>query len=366
MLKIFKYLKTKDWIMIGISVALIVLQVWLEIKMPEFTKNLSESLSDSSITTSILWQNGGPMIACAAASMIAAIICGYFVSRVAADFAKTLRAELFDKITNFSNKEINRFSTPSLITRTTNDVVQLQMSIAMGMQLLIKAPVTAIWGICKVSASHIEWSIAVIITVVVIVCMVSLIVGLCYPKFKKIQKLTDDLNEVTRESISGVRVIRAYNADEYQSKKFEKVNKDVTKTHYFTAKTMGFMTPIMTMCMSGLSLAIYWIAAILINGISQDQITAEVNPRKILIGQMTEFSQYALLIVGAFMMLIMIFVVLPRTMVSAKRINEVLDTKESITYPSVDPKTDKIGEIEYKNVSFSYSDSSSLRALVFK
>ncbi len=358
MLKIFKYLKTKDWIMIGISVALIVLQVWLEIKMPEFTKNLSESLSDSSITTSILWQNGGPMIACAAASMIAAIICGYFVSRVAADFAKTLRAELFDKITNFSNKEINRFSTPSLITRTTNDVVQLQMFIAMGMQLLIKAPVTAIWGICKVSASHIEWSIAVIITVVVIVCMVSLIVGLCYPKFKKIQKLTDDLNEVTRESISGVRVIRAYNADEYQSKKFEKVNKDVTKTHYFTAKTMGFMTPIMTMCMSGLSLAIYWIAAILINGISQDQITAEVNPRKILIGQMTEFSQYALLIVGAFMMLIMIFVVLPRTMVSAKRINEVLDTKESITYPSVDPKTDKIGEIEYKNVSFSYSDSS--------
>lgn len=358
MFKIFKYFKKKDWIFICISIALIVFQVWLEITMPEFTNKLSSAVAgeSGSVDMNLVWKNGGLMVACAAGSMIAAIICGWFVSQVAANFAKTLRVKMFDKITNFSNKEINSFSTPSLITRTTNDIVQLQMFVAMGLQLMIKAPVMAVWAICKISTSHIEWTLAVIITVVTIIAMLSIIVGLCYPRFKKIQKLTDDLNEITRENISGVRVIRAYNADEFQAKKFDNVNTAVTKNHLFTARTMGFLTPVLTLCMSGLSLAIYWIAAILMKQITVPVFDDTILMRKELIGNMMAFSQYALQIVGSFMMLIMIFVILPRTLVSGKRINEVLDTQPSIQFSTTDPQTDKVGEIEFKNVSFGYPD----------
>ncbi len=355
MFKILKYLKKKDWFFICVGVLLIVTQVWLELKMPEYTKNLSSALATGEVDMRTMWQNGGPMIACALGSMVAAIICGFFVSEVAANFARTLREKIFDKITNFSNKEINQFSTPSLITRTTNDVVQMQMFVAMGLQLLIKAPVLAVWSICKISASNIKWTMAVAITIVAIVVMLSIIIGLCYPRFKRIQKLTDDLNRVTRENISGVRVIRAYNADDFQAKKFDKVNSDVTKNHLFTARTMGFLMPIMTMCMSGLSLAIYWIAAVLIKDTAGATMLQTIDMRKELIGDMMAFSQYALQVVGAFMMLIMTFVILPRTMVSAKRINEVLQTKPSIKFADADQPTDKVGELVFNNVTFSYS-----------
>ena len=356
MLKILKYLKTKDWVYIGITVGLVVFQVWLEITMPEYTQKLSAAVSAGTIEMSEVWKNGGLMIACAAGSMVSAIICGWFVSHVAADFAKTLREKLFDKITDFGNAEINRFTTPSLITRTTNDVVQMQMLVAMGSQVAVRAPTMAIWAICKISASNIQWTMAVVITVIAIVVMLALIVGLCYPKFKKIQKLTDDLTDITRENIGGVRVIRAYNAEEYQENKFEKVNTAVTKNHLFTARTMGFLTPIMTLCMSGLSLAIYWIAATLMNDIAGATMLETVNERAQLIGNMMAFSQYALQVVGAFMMLIMIFIILPRTMVSAKRIGEVLDTTPSIQYPAEAPETDKTGEIEFRNVAFDYAE----------
>ncbi len=356
MFKIFKYLTKKDWIYIAISVGLIVFQVWLEITMPEFSNKLSTTVSVGTVNMKEVLKNGGLMVACAAGSLAAAIICGYFVAEVAANFAKTLRIKMFDKITSFSNEEINKFSTPSLITRTTNDVVQMQMLVAMGLQVLIKAPVMAIWAICKISVTDIKWSMAVVITVVVIVVMLALIIGLCYPKFKKIQKLTDDLNNATRENITGVRVIRAYNADEYQENKFEKVNTDVTKNHLFTARTMGFMSPVMTMCMNGLSIAIYWIAAILINNVVASSPEELILARGNVIGDMVAFSQYAGQVVGAFMMLIMIFVLLPRTLVSGKRIMEVLDTKPCIQYPDSDPQTDVKGEIEFRNVSFSYAD----------
>ncbi len=353
MVKIFKYLKGKDWLYIGIGVILVILQVWLEITMPEYTEKLTTAVSSGSIEMKAVWHNGGLMLACAAGSMACAIFCGWFVSNVAANFAKTLREKLFDKITSFGNEEFNRFSTPSLITRTTNDVVQMQMLVAMGMQVIVKAPVMAIWAICKISTSNVKWTWAVAITVIAIIVMLALIVGLCYPKFKKIQKLTDDLNDVTRENISGVRVIRAYNAESYQESKFEKVNTAVTKNHLFTARTMGFMMPVMTLCMSGLSLAIYWIAAVLMNDIVGTGMMLE---RAELIGNMMAFSQYALQVVGAFMMLIMIFIILPRTLVSGKRINEVLETEPSIKYGESVPQTDKRGEVEFKNVAFRYSD----------
>ncbi len=353
MVKIFKYLKGKDWLYIGIGVLLVILQVWLEITMPEYTEKLTTAVSSGSIEMKAVWSNGGLMLACAAGSMVCAIVCGWFVSNVAANFAKTLREKLFDKITSFGNEEFNRFSTPSLITRTTNDVVQMQMLVAMGLQVIVKAPVMAIWAICKISTSNVKWTWAVAITVITIIVMLALIVGLCYPKFKKIQKLTDDLNDVTRENISGVRVIRAYNAEAYQESKFEKVNTAVTKNHLFTSRIMGFMMPVMTLCMSGLSLAIYWIAAVLMNDIVGAGMMLE---RAELIGNMMAFSQYALQVVGAFMMLIMIFIILPRTLVSGKRINEVLETESSVKYGDSVPQTDKRGEVEFKNVAFRYSD----------
>ena len=352
-MKIFKYLKKKDWAFFAVGVALIIFQVWLEITMPEFTEKLSSGISAGTITMAQAWKNGGLMIACAAGSLAAAIICGWFVSHIAADFAKTLREKLFDKISGFGSVEMNRFTTPSLITRTTNDVVQMQMLVAMGLQVAVRAPVMAVWAICKISASDLKWTAAVIITVAAIVVMLAVIVGLCYPKFKKIQKLTDDLNAITRENISGVRVIRAYNAEAFREGKFEKVNAAVTRNNLFTARTMGFLMPAMTLCMSGLSLAIYWIAALLINDISGAAAAME---RAQVIGEMAAFSQYALQVVGAFMTLIMIFVLLPRTMVSAKRINEVLNTVPAILYPAEDPITDMVGCIEFKNVSFDYEN----------
>ncbi len=359
MLKILRYLKRRDWLYLGIGVGLIVFQVWLEITMPEFTEKLSTAVAADNISMGDVWLNGGLMVACAAGSLAAAVICGWFVSHIAADFAKTLRDKLFDKITDFSNAEFNRFTTPSLITRTTNDVVQMQMLVAMGLQVAVRAPVMAIWAICKISASNLRWTLAVAITVIAIVVMLALIVGLCYPKFKKIQKLTDDLNDITRENLSGVRVIRAYNAEEYQESKFDRVNAAVTKNHLFTARTMGLMTPIMTLCMSGLSLAIYWIAAVLMNEIAGASVMETLTQRATLVGDMAAFSQYALQVVGAFMMLIMIFIILPRTMVSAKRLNEVFDTVPAIQYPDAEPVSDLRGEIEFKNVAFDYEDGGS-------
>lgn len=349
-MKIFKNLKLRDVCFILICAVLVVTQVWLDLTMPDYTQKLTESVSAGDIDMGAVMKNGGMMLLCAVGSMAAAMFCGFFASQVAANFAKTLRDRLFGHILKFSNAEINKFSTPSLITRTTNDVVQLQMFIAMGMQMLIKAPVTAIWAIAKISTSSIEWTTAILVCVGIIVVTISMLVLLAYPKFKSIQKLTDNLNDVTRENISGVRVVRAFNAEKYQEKKFDKVNTAITKNHLFTARIMGIMMPVMTMAMSGLTLAIYWIGAYLIN-------RAEVMERAEVIGNMAAFTQYALQVVGAFMMLVMIFIIMPRTMVSAKRINEVLETEPSISYRNEKLTTSGKGKIEFRNVSFAYSDS---------
>lgn len=350
MIKIFKNLKNHDWLLIFICATLVVLQVWLDLTMPDFTQKLTASVSAGSIVMSEVWKNGGMMLLCAVGSMLSAIICGFFASQVAANFAKTLREKLFGHIINFSNNEINHFSTPSLITRTTNDVVQMQTLIAIGLQILIKAPILAVWAICKISASSVEWTTAILICVFIMVITIGIIIGLVYPRFKEIQRLTDSLNDVTRENITGVRVVRAFNAEDYQQDKFNKVNEAITKNHLFTSRTMGFMMPIMTMAMSGLTLSIYWIGAYLIN-------EAEIMERAELIGNMTAFTQYALQVVAAFMMLIMIFIIFPRTIVSAKRINEVLDTNQTVIYKDTHQKNTVKGKIEFKNVSFSYQDA---------
>ena len=350
LIKIFKNLKKIDWLYIFISIGLIVFSVWLDLTMPDYTKKLTTAVSAGAIVQKEVWKNGGMMLLCAFGSMAAAIATGWFSSHIAANFAKTLRSKLFDKISTFTDREINRFTTPSLITRTTNDVVQMQMLIAMGMQAMIKAPILAIWAIGKISSTSIEWTSATLITVAVMIGAIGLVVGLCYPKFKRIQKLTDALNEITRESITGVRVVRAFNAEDYQENKFEKVNTAVTSNQLFTSRAMGVMMPVMTVCMSGLTLAIYWIGAVLMN-------KAAVLDRAVVLGDMTAFTQYALQVVMAFMMLVMIFVIMPRAMVSSKRINEVLDTEPSIEYASEPAESDRVGEFEFRNVSFAYPDS---------
>lgn len=353
MISLLKYLKKKDWLFIGIAVGLIVLQVWLDLTMPDYTSKLTTAVSSGNVAMSDVWENGGMMLLCALGSMAASICCGFLCARVAASFAKSLRTDLFSKVSTFANVEMNRFSTPSLITRTTNDVVQMQSFVAMGMQVLIKAPILAVWAICKISSTSMAWTTATIVCVVIIVVMVGILVGLCYPKFKKIQKLTDNLNDVTRENVSGVRVVRAFNAEDYQENKFEKVNESVMKNQLFTSRTMGLMQPVMNLCMNGLTLAIYWIGAYLIND-------AEILERPEIIGNMTAFTQYALQVVMAFMLLIMIFIILPRTIVSAERIKEVLDTKPEIVDGKSSNIPQSVGEIEFKDVSFAYSDGSNV------
>lgn len=359
MINLFKYIKKKDWFFIIIAIGFIVVQVWLELKMPDYTKELTKIVQSGTNTMTEVWKNGGMMLLCAAGSMVSAIICSYFISQVASSFSMTLREELFKRITSFSNVEMNQFSTPSLITRTTNDVVQMQNFMAMGVQLLFKAPIMAIWAICKISATDVRWTLATIICVFIIVICVGILIALCLPRFKKIQKLTDELNDRTRENISGVRVVRAFNAEAYQTQKFENVNDTITKTNLFTSKTMGLLSPIMNVCMNGLMIAIYFIGAILINAITSNDFNNVVLERVNVIGNMTAFSQYAIQVVMAFMMLIMIFIILPRTIVSGNRIYEVLKTKPSITDGKQENSLEKEGgEVEFRNVSFSYNKDS--------
>ena len=327
--------------------------------MPDYTKELTKIVQSGTNTMTEVWKNGGMMLLCAAGSMVSAIICSYFISQVASSFSMALREELFKRITSFSNVEMNQFSTPSLITRTTNDVVQMQNFMAMGVQLLFKAPIMAIWAICKISATDVRWTLATIICVFIIVICVGILIALCLPRFKKIQRLTDELNDRTRENISGVRVVRAFNAEAYQTQKFENVNDTITKTNLFTSKAMGLLSPIMNVCMNGLMIAIYFIGAILINAITSNDFNNVVLERVNVIGNMTAFSQYAIQVVMAFMMLIMIFIILPRTIVSGNRIYEVLKTKPSITDGKQENSLEKEGgEVEFRNVSFSYNKDS--------
>lgn len=357
MLSLFKNLKKKDWFLIAISIGLIVVQVWLELKMPDYTGNLTVMVQKESATMREVWINGGMMLACACGSLISAIICSILISHVASSFSMTLREKLFNKISDFSDAEMKKFSVPSLITRTTNDVMQMQNFMAMGVQLLFKAPIMAIWSICKISTTNIKWTLAVVISVAIIVICVGILVGLCLPRFRKIQKLTDEINNLTRENISGVRVVRAFNAEGYQENKFETTNEEITKTNLFTSRAMGFLNPVMTIVMNGLTLAIYFIGALLINKIAlSGDILSAINARSAIVGDMVKFTSYAMRVISAFMMLIIIFIILPRTLVSGKRIAEVLNTDISIKNGSI-AKSDNLGEIEFKDVSFSYPDS---------
>ena len=347
MLRLLKRFVWKDWVAIALSAGLVVLEAFLELKMPEYTGNLTKVVSSGSATMEDVWENGGWMLLCSLGNVAAAIVCSFLLSRFANRLAHNLRTTIYEKVSSFSSKEMNRFSVPSLITRTTNDVSQIQMFFAIGLQMLLKSPVLAIWAIAKISSTSVEWTTAVVIAIGVIAVVVGTIIALALPKFRRIQRLVDDLNDVTRENITGVRVVRAFNAEPYQEAKFAMANDKLTKNQLFTQRAMAVLMPTITLVMNGLTLAIYWIGAILIN---RENMPVDRIAR---LSEMTVFTQYALQIVMSFLMLVVVFVFLPRAVVSAKRVNEVLDTKPSIVDGPMSDVPDK-GEIEFKDVRFSY------------
>lgn len=351
MLKIFKYLKKDEWLLMLSSIIFIVFQVWLDLKLPDYMAEITMLIQMEGTTVTDLIQPGGSMLLCAIGSMIAAVIVGFFASKIAAGLSKRLRGNVFNKTLSFSMAEMNRFSTPSLITRSTNDITQIQFFVAMGLQVIIKAPILATWAIIKISNKSWQWTTATAVAVLILCMMLSVIIIFAIPKFKIIQTLTDNLNRVTRENLTGIRVVRAYNAENHQQEKFEKANNDLTKTNLFASRLMAMIGPGMTLIMSGLSVSIYWIGAYLIH-------EAQVMDRMTIFSNMVVFTSYAMQVVMAFIMVSMVFIMLPRVSVSAKRILEVLETKNSIIDgKETEGKPGVTGEIEFKNVSFSYPDS---------
>lgn len=357
MIRLLKYLRKREWLFALCSVLFIVAQVWLDLKMPDYMNIITQASQggidpDTGLkyVMSDIWKNGGFMLMCALGSMVCSVITSFFVVRIAADFSARLRETLYTKVQRFSMSEINKFSTASLITRSTNDVQQVQMLISMGLQMIIKAPITAVWAVTKIAGKQWQWSVAVAVTVAVLLLGITTIMLLVVKKFKKIQRLTDDLNQVTRENLSGLRVIRAYNAEQFQTNKFEQVNNEFTGTNLFTGRVMAFMNPLMSLVMNGISLAIYWIGAYVINA-------ADIASVQGLFADMVVFMSYGMQIIASFMMLAMMFMIAPRAFVSANRINDVLDTHELITEGRGVGSTKEKGTVEFRNVSFRYPDA---------
>ncbi len=351
MIKLLKNLPKRNWLMMLFAIGFVVLQVWLDLTIPDYMADITALVQTDGSKMADIMAAGGKMLLCAFGSLAATVVVAIISSRIASDFSVVLRAKLFNKVQGFSMEEIGRFSTASLITRSTNDVTQVQMFVTMGFQVLIKAPILAIWAVCKISAKSWQWTFSTGVAVAVLLIIVGLCVSIALPKFKKLQELTDDINRVTRENITGINVVRAYNAEKYQENKFETANNNLTKTQLFTSRTMSFMMPGIQLIMSGLPLAIYWIGAYLIN-------KADMMSKITLFSDMVTFSSYAMQIVMAFMMMVMVFIILPRASVAAKRINEVLDTEATIEDGDKDIKDSGIrGEIEFKNVNFKYPDA---------
>ncbi len=350
MFKLFKNFTKKDYLLIFISLIFILVQVWLDLKLPDYMSEITKLVQTEGSKMSAILENGGYMLLCAFGSLLSAVLVGYISSNVSASFSKTIRKKLFDKVENLGIAEVKNFSTSSLITRTTNDITQIQMFISMGLQLLIKAPVTAIWAVTKILNKNITWSAVTAVAVIILLVTILTLMLIVMPRFKKVQKLTDKLNGVTRENLTGIRVVRAFNAEKYQEDKFAQVNDELTNTQLFNQKAFSVMQPIMYLVMYFLTLSIYFIGADLINkSLMADKLG--------LFSDMVVFSSYSMQVIMSFLMLAMIFMMLPRASVSAKRINEVLDTELSIKDGNFNGATKETGTVEFKNVSFKYPDA---------
>ena len=348
---VFQNLKKTDWLLAAVCLAFIALQVWLDLKTPDYMSEITTLVQTAGSTMGEILSAGGMMLLCSLGSLAASVVTAICAARIAATLGATLRGRLFSKVQSFSMEEIGHFSTASLITRSTNDVTQIQMLIVLGLQMLLRAPIMAVFAIYKIAGKQWEWTLATAVAVVVLLVVVGVCLLLATPKFRRMQKLTDDLNRVTRENLTGLRVVRAYNAEDYQETKFAQANAALTGNQLFAQRTLAFLLPSIQLVMSGLSLAIYWIGGVLI-----DQ--AGMQAKLTLFSDMMVFSQYAIQVVMAFMMLVMIFMILPRASVAAHRIGEVLHTHPTIldgTQASGDPACP--GQVEFRNVSFRYPDA---------
>ena len=350
MLKLIKDFKRKDILYITISFLLIVCQVWLELKMPDYMSSITRLVQTEGSTMAEIMKQGGYMLLCALGSLTSAVVVGYLISNVSSNFSMNLRYKIFTKVEKFGTEEIKKFSTSSLITRTTNDVTQIEMLIGMGLQILIKAPIMAVWAITKILDKSLEWSMLVGVCVVILLTTIGIIMLIVMPRFSKVQKLIDRVNGVIRENLSGIRVIRAFNAENYQLNRFEEVNNNLTNMQLFNQRCFAFLMPIMNIVMNGLTLGIYFIGAILIE-------KAMMTDKLLIFSNMVVFTSYGMQVIMSFLMLAMIFMMLPRASVSAKRINAVLDENITIKDGNFDGVTNETGTIEFRNVSFKYPDA---------
>ena len=361
MVKLFRYLKKREWLMAAVSLVFIISQVWLDLRLPEYMSEITVLVQTDGSTMSEILTAGAKMLGCALGSMAMAIITCYFASVIAASVSRRLQSELYHKVLSFSSEEMNHFSTASLITRSTNDVTQVQMIFAMGMQLMIKAPIMAVMAIIKIqNKGNWQWTTLTAGAVLLLLTVITLLMSYALPKFRKMQSLTDNLNRITRENLTGLRVVRAYNAENYQESKFTAANDEMTTNSLQVNRAMSIINPVMSLVMNGISLGIYWIGAYLIE-------SAGMQDKLGIFSNMVVFSSYSMQVIMSFMMLAMIFVMLPRAQVSAKRILEVLQTTPALKNGSRDNDNALQGEIEFDHVSFRYpgADADMLEDITF-
>lgn len=368
MLKILKRLTAKEVIMLIFAVLFVCLNVYLELKIPDYMSNITTLLSTegTKVKDIFAWNFDAPgmrMVLLSLGSFAASVVVGFLAARIAASFSTRLRDDIFHSVLNFSDAEIKKFSIPSLLTRTTNDITQIQLVFTMGIQVITKGPIMAIWAITKIADKNHEWLLVLIVAVAVMFLMIMFLLMMVMPKQRMIQRLTDKLNSVTRESLTGIRVVRAYNAEDYHDAKFAQVNDNVTNLNLFIGRSMALLSPVMTGISSGMTLAIYWIGAHLIENIAiptdPTKIASAMQDKVDLFSDMVVYSSYAMQVVIGLMMMIVVFFILPRAVVAAGRINEVLKTKSSIEYPETNQaKPTEKGSVEFDNVSFRYSKNS--------
>lgn len=350
MFKLFKNFNTKDLLIIILCIIFVVIQVWLDLKLPDYMSSITRLVQTEGSSMNEIILQGVYMLLCAFGSLLSAICVGYMSSLLSASFSKILRKKIFNKVEDFGTEEIKKFSTSSLITRTTNDVTQIEMLISMGLQLLIKAPIMAVWAISKILNKSIEWSALTGVGVIVLLATIITLMLIVLPRFEIVQKLIDKVNGVTRENLMGIRVVRAFNAEKFEEERFDKVNCELTNTQLFNQKCFAILNPMMNIVMHFLTLGIYFIGAILIEkSLMSDKIT--------LFSDMVVFSSYGMQVIMSFLMLAMIFMMWPRAQVSAKRINEVLDSSISIIDGNYSDAGLEKGTVEFKNVSFKYPDA---------
>ena len=356
MIRICKYLSKAEWFQLFVGLLFIVAGVWLQLKLPDYMADITRLVETPNSEMHDVWVAGGKMLAVALGAMLTTVAVGFITARVSASFTQRLRSMQFRRVESFGPEELNRFSTASLITRSTNDVTQIQMFLTMGLLMLVQSPIMAVWAIAKIAGKGVEWTAATGVSLVLVMGAVAIIMAMVMPKFRSMQALTDNINHVARENLTGLRVVRAYNAEDYQQGKFDKANRDLTETQLFTNRAMSVMMPLMNTVMNGLTLAVYWIGAYLIDAAGlMDKLT--------LFSNMVVFSSYAIQVIMSFLMMSMVFVLWPRADVSAKRILEVLDTEPHVTDGTRTEGarnadgTPVHGRVEFRDVSFTYPDA---------